>query len=160
MRKAIRNLTVISCAALLSTHLDAESTGGAITTDGMAGVTVGMTQRQVAPLIGGHINADCYETKFGKVIIERGIVVLAETQSPRLATRSGARVGMTDSALRKLYPGRLRRTDTPNDFDTSSWTYWYYSSSGNGLRFDMRNGRVSSIAAGKIDVITRESFCS
>ena len=118
------SLGAISVSAFAGTGVTYETAApqsNAITTDGMAGISVGMTRRQIAHLLKEHINFGCFETNFGLVSIDdRGIVELVQTSSSRLSTLSGARVGMSDRALRGLYPRRLERTGTPNDTATTS----------------------------------------
>ena len=127
-----------------------------ITTDGMAGIRVGMTRRQIAHLLGEHINFGCWETGFGKVLIDRGVVELVETESPRLATLSGARVGMSERALRRLYPKGLVAPPPDDPYGR----YYYHSSSGNSLRFAVMDGKVRIITAGKRSTVMLDSYCS
>lgn len=143
-----------------------------IATDGMAGVTVGMTRRQIAPMTkpwgdsADAINSfECatYPTRseLAVVMVQRGMVARIATTSPRLSTRSGARVGMTERALRKMYGTRLARDEdqysTPND---PSWNYYYYSNDGNGIRFDVQSGKVNAIMSGKRSAIILAEGCA
>jgi hypothetical protein len=131
-----------------------------ITTDGMLGISAGMTRSQIAHLIQPHGEYDrdgtfgpaeafacnIYRTRSGlaEVMIERGMVTSISTVSPKLGTAAGARAGVADASLRKFYGNRLRRTEG----QYSGWDYYYYSASGNGLRFHVENGKIVSIRAG------------
>lgn len=161
----IRNSIIFACFCMLSVAVSAgtDVTYGAtapqtntITTDGMAGIRVGMTRRQIAHRLGEHINFGCWETDFGKVSIDRGVVELVQTESPRLATLSGARVGMSERALRRLYP---RGLEVPRPDDPYG-RYYYHSMSGNSLRFQTSEGKIADITAGKRDAVMRDSYCS
>ena len=143
-----------------------------ITTDGMAGVRVGMTRRQIAPMTKPWVdsadainNFECatYPTRseLAVVMVQRGIVTRVATTSPRLSTRSGAQVGMTERTLRKMYGTRIVRDEdqysTPND---PSWNYYYYSNDGNGIRFDVHGGKVNAIMSGKRSAIRLAEGCA
>lgn len=133
---------------------------GLITTDGMLGIKAGMTHGQVASLLnrqgsydgtgavdGGTYECNIYTTRSGlaDVMIQRGIVTSVSTDNPRLSTASGAKVGVTDATLRRIYAGRLKRQENPY----SGWDYYLYSRSGNGMRFHIDKGRVEAITAGR-----------
>lgn len=150
---------VVLLLSMSVTPLSAQS-GGAITTDGMAGIRVGMTQRQIAHFLKpGSESNGCWSTRSGlMVIVERGIVVLVSTDSSRLATLSGARVGMSVNALRNLYPRRLDRLSSDHPY--YDYSYFLYSSSGNGIKFGVNNGKITDISSGRRGVIDRESYCS
>lgn len=131
--------------------------GRVITTNGMLGIRVGITQRQIGHLLKER-HGVCWRSRLSDVsivYIERGSVALVQTESPRLATSSGARVGMSERALRALYPWGLTYP-SPDDL---SRNYYYYSGTGNGIRFGIREQRVADITVGKRSVITRESYC-
>ena len=129
-----------------------------ITTDGMLGIAVGMTYQQVSHLFyrsGTNENrrsaqepADCnsYSTRNGEasIFIQRGFVTAIYSDSPRLATPSGARVGMSEAALRRLYGNRLRWLRMEY-----SVAYVLLSDSGNGIRFTVSEGKVTIIGAGR-----------
>jgi hypothetical protein len=133
---------------------------------------VGMTRRQIAPMTkpwgdsADAINSfECatYPTRseLAVVMVQRGMVTRVATTSPRLSTRSGARVGMTERALRKMYGTRIVRDEdqysTPND---PSWNYYYYSNDGNGIRFYVHDRKVSSIMSGKRSAIILAEGCA
>lgn len=171
-REAIWGLTAMLVATLIPSQLAAQTVGLDITTDGMVGIRVGMSQRQVSHLIrrwgdaGDQMNSyECstWPTRAGLAVVmtQRAIVTRIETNSPRLSTASGARVGMTEVALRRTYPrGLVREEDRYSDATDRRWNYYFYSSNGNGVRFKVGNGRVESIIAGRRSSITLAEGCA
>ena len=124
-----------------------------ITIDGIGGIRIGMTLRQIAPLLEPASDWNRahgrYSTRSGLTVVTggHGIAELVFTETARTATLSGARLGMSDRALRGLYLTSLVRTGAPDDTAPSDWTYYYYSSSYNGIRFDLVNGQIRQIRA-------------
>ena len=152
--KSIAVGVLLLCGIPVSSVL--AQSGSAITTDGIADNRVDMTQRQVAHLLKPGSNGNnCWISRSGlTVVMDRGIVVLVQTESPQLATLSGARVGMTERALRSLYPGRL---ELPN---FGYRRLYYYSSSGNAISFAINEEKSTDITAGKRWIITYDEYCA
>ena len=157
VRVAISGAIGFLIAIVSPSQLGAQATSLTITTDGMLGINAGMTRQQVAHLIsrrgiysdadidGGTFTCNIYNTRNGlaQVMIQKGFVTSVSTDSTRMATTSGARVGATEAALRRLYGNRLRRDE--NTYEGFNLTL--LSTSGNGVRFHLENGRIVSISS-------------
>jgi hypothetical protein len=136
-----------------------------MTTDGTSVVRAGMTRQQIAPFIRPEskgvgedpYECDMFETRDGlaSVMVQRGIVTSVATDSPRFTTTLGARVGTTEATLRRLYGARL----TKEENIYGGWNYYFYSTSGNGIRFYVDEGRVRSINAGARSSIRLAEGC-
>lgn len=139
-----------------------------ITTDGMLGISVGMSVRQIAHLInqpGNYSQAEgvnTYECQvydlrsdLGQVMVQKGAVTSIVTSSPRLGTPAGVKVGMPEVSLRRAYGQRLIRQ--PSEYRGAS--YYFHSNSGNGIRFGVADGKIQFIAAGRRNSIELSEGC-
>lgn len=130
-----------------------------ITTDGIGGYTVGTPKAKIAKTIGkGNPNYDQHQgcdihpalgVEDLYVMIENDIVTSIITHNAKYKTPSGAHVGMTDAAIKRIYGKRLKREGHTYQ-DAPAAYYTFRSSSGNKIVFDVNEKRkVSEIRAGR-----------
>ncbi len=157
-RKPILFTLAVSSAFLPSVAARSPPSASIITTDGIPGFTVGTHKTQIAKRLGsGNPNydepylCDIHEIKDLKdvsVMIQRGRVTSVIIYNPRFVTNSGARVGMGDAALKRIYGQRLKRENHTYQ-DAPAAYYTFRSSSGNEIVFDVNEDRkVGQIRAG------------
>ena len=97
---------------------------------------------------------DCWYMKyraggadFDLMIIGDRVARIELTGQSRLGTFSGARLGMAEAALEKLYGRAL--DSQPHKYDPDGRTLTYRSSDGAlGLRFETAQGKVTAIQSG------------
>jgi hypothetical protein len=78
------------------------------------------------------------------IMVENGRVTSVSTDSAYFRTKSGISPGSTEADLKKAYTGQLKVEE--NIYGGTN--YYYYSNSGNGIKFYVDSGRVMSIFAG------------
>jgi len=81
------------------------------------------------------------------VMLEQNRVTRVEIKDATLTTPAGIGIGSTVAQLKKVYGARLK-AERPYDNGPQDWSYYLWSKSGNGIRFDASNGRIHTIYAG------------
>jgi hypothetical protein len=155
----------VAAGGVLFAAKPVQAQGLRMTTDGTSVIRAGMTKQQIIPHIRpqgisvgeDRYECDIFETRDGlaTVMVQRGIVTSIATESPRFMTTLGARVGTPEPTLRRLYGARLIKEVS----EYGGLLYYFYSTSGNGIRFYVNEGRVISLNAGARSSIRLAEGC-
>jgi hypothetical protein len=167
--KAIR-AAVIGGAALASGALAADARW-CLSMDGLGAVRAGMTVEQVLPLadwsgLERRKQAEaCWYLEyqgpdaFALMIIDNRVARIELGSKSRLRTFSGARIGMREEDLTKMYGGRLEVQ--PHKYVEGGRTYTLRSGAGTeGLRFEAEDGAITAIQAGPWEHLNYVEGCS
>ena len=159
MSKVLKGFSLV--VGLVSLVVASPAAAFGITTDGISPITVGAQYVQIRSGLKRSDTSVTYDATFAErfacdtfdtldgsayVMVELGVVTTVSTTSTQLATNAGIRVGTSENALRQAYGSRLevKLSDSSGDF-----FYIFRSTSGHGLKFNVSNGLVSEITAGK-----------
>lgn len=77
-------------------------------------------------------------------MVERGTVTRFQTDNPRLRTAAGIHVGSTERELRNAYGNQLQSEENPY----SGTDYFLWASKTRGIKFQVEEGKVTSITSG------------
>jgi hypothetical protein len=149
-----------AAAAALAAACAAADARWCLSMSGLGPVRAGMTVEQVLPLADwsglerARPAAGCWYLRFEgggsdfRLMIIDGRVARLELVAPStLRTLQGARIGMTDAELVRLYGARLDRQ--PHKYEPHGHTLTLRAGTGDhGLRFETARGRVTAIQAG------------
>jgi hypothetical protein len=157
--------------ALLASVALAADARWCLSMNGLGAVRAGMTVEQVLPLADWsglerrRQAEDCWYLQykgpdaFALMIIDNRVARIELGNGSRLRTFSGARIGMREEALTKMYGARLEVQ--PHKYVEGGHTYTLRSGAGTeGLRFEAVNGAVTAIQAGPWEHLNYVEGCS
>lgn len=164
-----RALLAIAVAALPAAGADARWCLGF---EGLGQIRAGMTVEQVLPLADfsglerreqaqgcWYLRYEGAGTDFWLMIVDNAVARVELRDKSTLRTFSGARIGMTETALKALYGARLE--SQPHKYDPEGRVYVMRSRSGeDGLRFETSKGKVTAIQAGPWEHLNLVEGCS
>jgi hypothetical protein len=171
MQNSRRVLSVLAVTAAAATCVPASATAlprtARITTAGLGAIKIGMTERQVERagnrrirLQGGAGSGDCRTaTMGGKLygLFTGDRLARIYVGSRRYATRSGIRVGATESDVYDTYPGQI--VSRPHQYDPAG----HYLEIHDGNRkvvFETDGKRVEQISTGRLPEIDYVEGCA
>lgn len=168
----ITGLLSTSCLALAADPIELER--NQLQVDRIGPIVIGMTAKEASAKSGLSLketepsdsgNEACYyvypDGKYGDVgfMIEEGRISRIDITSVRIASVGGIRIGDTEGAVKKAFPGKVQVQAHPYLGKEGKYLT-IKTKPGYGVIFETEKGRVTSFRAGRIDSVQYIEGCN